>query len=115
MTISNKLYNILKWVSLVGLPAISALYFGIAQIWGLPYSEQIVGTIAIIETFIGTLIGITSANYKGDGTLMVDTTREDKDVVRLDFNVDPTTVGDRRTFVLRVDPKAEIEEIKPKT
>ena len=49
MKMSNQTYDILKYIALIVLPAISALYFGLAQIWGWPYGEEIVGSIAVIE------------------------------------------------------------------
>lgn len=61
---SNKTYDVLKWIAQVVLPALAALYFGLAGIWGLPYSEEIVGTITVVDTFLGVLLGITSAQYK---------------------------------------------------
>lgn len=109
MKIPNKVYDIIKWLSLVVLPAISTLYFALSSIWGWPYAEQITGTIAAIETLIGAILGVSSFSYKGDGTLLVDTSREDKDVVRLDFNVNPQAVGARRTFVLKVSPDAKLD------
>ena len=60
---SNKAYDILKWIALIALPAIATLYFAIAQIWGLPYGEQVVGTITAIDTFLGALLGISNYNY----------------------------------------------------
>lgn len=63
MKLSNKLYDVLKWIALVVLPALSALYLGLSGIWGFPYGEQVSGTIALIDTFLGALLGISSANY----------------------------------------------------
>jgi hypothetical protein len=60
---SNKAYDILKWIALIALPAIATLYFAIAQIWGLPYGEQIVGTITAVDAFLGALLGISNYNY----------------------------------------------------
>lgn len=60
---SNKTYDVLKWIAMIVLPAIGTLYFAMAGIWGFPYAEQIVGTITAIDTFIGTLLGISSAQY----------------------------------------------------
>lgn len=60
---NSKVYDVLKWIALVFLPALGALYFGLSQIWGLPYGEQIVGTITLIDTFLGALIGISNINY----------------------------------------------------
>lgn len=61
---SNKLYDILKWIALILLPAIGTLYFALAGIWGFPYGEQIVGTITAIDCFLGALLGISTAVYK---------------------------------------------------
>lgn len=61
---SNKLYDILKYVAQIILPACATLYFALAGIWNLPYREEIVGTITAIDTFLGVILGISSANYK---------------------------------------------------
>ena len=63
MKFPNKVYDILKWVALILLPAVGALYFGLSQIWGFPYGEEIVGTLAVIDTFLGALLGISTMNY----------------------------------------------------
>ena len=60
---SNKTYDICKWIAQYLLPALSTLYFAVSQIWGLPYGEQIVGTITAVDTFLGVLLGISTANY----------------------------------------------------
>lgn len=60
---SNKTYDILKWITQYMLPAIGTLYFALAGIWGFPYGEQIVGTITAVDTFLGVVLGISSAQY----------------------------------------------------
>ena len=60
---SNKLYDILKFIAQIVLPAMATLYFALGNIWGLPYIEQIVGTIAAVDTFLGTILGISTAMY----------------------------------------------------
>ena len=60
---SNKTYDILKWIAQILLPAIGTLYFAIAQIWGLPYAEQIVGTIMALDAFLGAVLGISTKAY----------------------------------------------------
>ena len=60
---SNKTYDVLKWIASVVLPALGTLYFALAGIWGLPYGEQIVGTITAADTFLGILLGISSTQY----------------------------------------------------
>ena len=64
MKMSNKVYDVLKYVTQIGLPALGTLYFALSNIWGFPYAEQVVGTISAIVTFLGVLLGISSAKYK---------------------------------------------------
>ena len=61
---SNRMYDVLKWLAMVLLPAVATLYFALAGIWGFPHGEEIVGTITAIDTFLGVLLGISSAQYK---------------------------------------------------
>ena len=63
MLLSDKVYNRLKWVAQYLLPALGTLYFALASIWGLPYGEQIVGTITAIDTFLGVILGISANAY----------------------------------------------------
>lgn len=63
MKISNKTYDILKWVAQILLPGIGTLYFALAGIWNLPLADQIVGTITAIDAFLGLLLGISTAKY----------------------------------------------------
>ena len=64
MKFSNEMYDKLKWIAMYLLPALGTLYFALAGIWQLPYGEQVVGTITAIDTFLGVVLGISSANYK---------------------------------------------------
>ena len=64
MYISNKTYDILKWIAQYLLPATGTLYFALAGIWGFPYGEDVVGTITAVDTFLGVLLGISSTQYK---------------------------------------------------
>lgn len=61
---SNKTYDVLKWIAQLLLPALGTLYFALAGIWGFPYGEQIVGTITALDTFLGVILGISTAQYK---------------------------------------------------
>lgn len=63
MKLSNKWYDALKYLCQIALPAIGGLYFALAQIWQLPYAEQIVGTISAITACLGILLGISTYNY----------------------------------------------------
>lgn len=64
MKMSNKVYDVLKWIALIVLPAIGALYFALAGIWGFPYGEEIVGTITAVDVFLGAVLGISNVQYK---------------------------------------------------
>ena len=59
MILNDKVYNTLKWICLIALPALAVLYFTLAKIWGLPYGAEITATINAIALFIGTLIGVS--------------------------------------------------------
>ena len=61
---SNKMYDALKWITMVVLPAIATLYTVLAGIWGLPLAEKIPDTIMALVTFLGIVLGISSAQYK---------------------------------------------------
>ena len=63
MKLNDKTYNTLKWIAMYLLPAAGTLYFALAGIWGLPYGEQVVGTITAVDTFLGVILGIITAQY----------------------------------------------------
>lgn len=65
--LSNKTYDILKWIAQLLLPALGTLYFALAGIWGFPYGEQVVGTITAVDTFLGVVLGLSTAAYNKDG------------------------------------------------
>ena len=64
MKMSNKTYDVLKWIALYFLPALATLYFALAGIWKLPYGEQVLGTISAVDTFLGVILGLSNAKYK---------------------------------------------------
>lgn len=60
---SNRAYDILKYIAQIVLPAMGTAYYGLSEIWHLPYGKEIVGTITIIDTFLGALLQISSVRY----------------------------------------------------
>ena len=64
MLLTNKQYDILRYIAQIVLPALGTLYFALSSIWGLPYGEQIVGTITAVDAFLGALLGLSTAQYK---------------------------------------------------
>lgn len=63
MKLSNKNYDLLKWIAQILLPAAATLYVAVAGIWGFPYAKEIAGTISAVDLFLGALLGISSINY----------------------------------------------------
>jgi len=72
MMFSNKVYNVMKWIALILLPALSTLIMSIGDIWVIPYKEQIALTITAVDTFLGAILAISSASYKGEGKLAIE-------------------------------------------
>ena len=64
MKLPNKIYDILKWIALIFLPAVPVLYGALAPVWGWAYPDEIVYTITAVDTFLGALLGISNMNYK---------------------------------------------------
>lgn len=63
MKMTNKVYDALKWIAQILLPALATLYFALAKIWGLPYPAEVVGTISAVDVFLGALLGISTSQY----------------------------------------------------
>lgn len=60
---SNKVYDILKWVAMIVLPALATLYLGLSNVWGLPYGEEVSATITLVNTFLGAVLMISTNQY----------------------------------------------------
>ena len=63
MKLSNTVYDIMKYLTIIVLPACGALYAGLSQIWQLPYAAEIPATITVVCTFLGAILCISSAEY----------------------------------------------------
>lgn len=63
MRLDNKVYDILKWVSLIALPALASFVGGLTKIWVIPYGPEIVLTVNLVAVFLGALIGVSTINY----------------------------------------------------
>ena len=60
---NNKTYDVLKEIALTVLPALSVLYLALAGLWGLPYPQQVSGTIMAVDTFLGALLHVSTKQY----------------------------------------------------
>lgn len=106
MKIPDKIYDVMKYVAQVVLPALGTLYFALATIWGFPYGEQVVGTITAIDAFLGACLHVSTKSYSGDGILHVDTTSMYKDTYSLDFETPLEEIGDKKQVMLKVEKKS---------
>lgn len=80
MKLPDSVYNILKWVTMIVLPALATAYVGLSAIWGWPYADEVAKTTAVICTLLGALLGISTAQYNKDsGTIYTPATWEDVD------------------------------------
>jgi hypothetical protein len=108
MIFSNKVYNALKQVAQVWLPATGTLYFALAQIWGLPAAEEISGTVLAVDTFLGVVLGLSTKAYnnspeKFDGTFeLVPDPENGVSSLRLK-NVDQMALMTKNEVVFRVN------------
>lgn len=74
MQFNSKVYDILKFIAQIGLPALGTLYFALAAIWGIPAPEKVIGTIMSLDAFLGVCLGISSSGFNkqiATGTMSV--------------------------------------------
>lgn len=111
MTLSNKVYDALKWITILVLPALGTLYFTIATILELPnggYAAQVEGIIAAVTAFLGVILRISSSTYKGDGTLQVTVPEDENEPVNYLFLVDDVEgLANKDKLVINVENKSE--------
>jgi hypothetical protein len=110
MKITGKLYDVLKFLAMVVFPALGTAYFALAGIWGLPSAQEVVGTIVVVDTFLGALLQISSVNYnksdeKFDGVIGVTETADKLSYV-LNLNDDPELLKDKSEVRLKVGSSA---------
>ena len=65
MKMSNKVYDVLKWLAILCLPSLATFIRIVFAVWGLPYGEEIASTIMALDAFLGACLGISSIQYKG--------------------------------------------------
>lgn len=110
----DKLYTKLKWLTIVFLPAFNALYVALGAVWGLPYVNQVVGTIAALTVFLGVLLGISTKGYNSSeagyaGDINITGTGEDKKV-SFAFNGDPADLEMFPKVTFKVNPSPEVNK-----
>ena len=63
MKLPDKVYDVLKWICMICIPALATAYVGFASIWGWPFADEIAKTAAVVCTLLGALLGISTAEY----------------------------------------------------
>lgn len=66
MKLNDKVYDVLKWITMIVLPALATAYVGLASIWGWPFADEVAKTTAVVCTLLGALLGISTAQYNKD-------------------------------------------------
>lgn len=104
MVLNSKVYDILKWLVQIVLPAIGACYAALAALWGFPYAEQVVGSISAICVLLGACLRISNSNYSGDGVLTVNSDLDDDDENKYNLTLtkDLATLANKKSFVVTV-------------
>jgi hypothetical protein len=105
---SDSMYSKLKFFALILLPALGALYFGLAQIWHLPKAEEVVGSVAVLDTFLGVLVRYAAESFnKSDekyiGEITPEVTQDGRKVFSLDLNTHPEAIYDKSEVVFKVN------------
>lgn len=102
--ITGKLYDWLKWIAQIFLPALGTLYFTLAGVWSLGSGKEVVGTIMAVDLFLGVLLGISQINYDKqvvDGVMNVEKT-DGKTQFLLEFNDEPTDLPEKKEARFKV-------------
>ena len=66
MKLPDKVSDILKWITMIVIPALATAYVGLAAVWGWPFADEIAKTAAVVCTLLGALLGISTAQYNKD-------------------------------------------------
>ncbi len=104
MVLNSNVYDSLKWLVQIVLPAIGTCYAALAVLWGFPYAEQVVGSISAICVLLGACLRISNSNYDGDGVLTVDRDLDESDENKYNLTLtkDLATLADKKSFVVTV-------------
>lgn len=110
---SNVTYDFLKQVAQLYLPALATLYFALAQTWGLPAAEQVMGTVVAVDTFLGVVLHISNLQYENSGAKYGGTiTVEEDDVKRFSLNLDgdPDELENMKEVTFKIDTAPKLSD-----
>lgn len=103
MNLSNSVYDKLKLLVSIVMPGVATAYLGLDLLWDLPKENEVVGTIAVLATFLGLFLRRSSAAYGGDGDLVVTTDPTDGEVyLQADLNEHPNAFKNSANVTLNI-------------
>lgn len=111
MLVNNRVYDVSKFFAQILLPAVGTLYFALAQIWGLPNAEKVVGTIVAVDAFLGVILGLASKQYNNsdaryDGAIVVEQHADGPKTFNLELHTDdPYTLDQKKEVIFKVTPQ----------
>jgi hypothetical protein len=108
VVLNDKQYDVLKWVVGIVIPAVGTLYFGVAKIWNLPAGEQVLGTLLVIQTFLGVILGISTKVYKSsdarfDGDINIVHQADGEKRAAIVFNEHPKELAHKKEAIFKVN------------
>lgn len=108
--LSGQYYELLRNIVTLVLPAASTLYFTLGQIWNFPNIEQVIGTIAALNIFLGVLLGISRNSYNNsgaryDGQMEIIQKDENTQTYSLNLNGDPADLAGKKEVIFKVEPQ----------
>lgn len=110
-------YNAMKPTATIILPALGALYFALAQIWGLPKAEEVTGSIAAINTFVGVILAVSSKTYNNSDARFVGEIQVhddgDKKTAALVVDGDPEDILRMKEATFKINDTGETPVVKP--
>lgn len=106
--LSEAVYDRMKFVALVLLPALQTLYFTLGAIWDLPSVEQVIGTLASVDTFLGVILGLSTKSYnssdaKYDGKIVLKELEDGKKLYSLELDGDPQDLDQKKEVTFKID------------
>jgi len=115
--LTDKAYNVLKHVAAVGLPAVSTLYFALAQIWHFPDTDEVMATISAVNVFLGAVVGVSSFQYKNSdskyaGEVQITETPEKK-IYAISVNGQPEDLDQMSEATFKIVPLSSTPAVPP--
>lgn len=110
--ITGKLYDWLKYIAQIALPALGTLYFSLAGLWNLSSGDKVVGSIMAVDLFLGVLLGISQVNYNkqiASGVMNVEAVDDGRTRYSLELDEDPAELPEKKEVHFKVQNEGEVQ------